>query len=68
MDLPNRIILACGNTAILNDRENRYYCNYCNYMIGSSDEPEACKRKRDDVQPFKNDYWMDINDDTRNSN
>jgi len=37
-------------------------------MIGSSDEPEACKRKRDDAQPFKNDYWMDINNDTRDSN
>lgn len=33
-------------------------------MIGSTDEPEACKRKREEAQPLKNDYWMNINDDT----
>lgn len=64
MQLPNKIILPCGNAALLNEKENRYYCNYCNNMIGSTDEPEACKRKREEAQPLKNDYWMNINDDT----
>jgi hypothetical protein len=66
MELPRRMILPCGNTAILNDQENVYYCNYCNYIIGSKEEPEACKRKRDDAEPIKNDYWMNINDDEHN--
>ena len=63
MELTKRIILPCGNTAILDERANNYRCNFCHYIIGSSDEPEACKRKREDAEPFKNDYWMDINND-----
>jgi hypothetical protein len=68
MELPRRLILPCGNTAVLHEIENRYYCNFCNYIIGSSDEPEACKRKREDAEPFKNDYWMNINDDEQHRN
>jgi hypothetical protein len=32
-------------------------------MIGSNGEPELCKTKREQAEPFKNDYWMNINDD-----
>lgn len=64
MELPKRLILPCGNTALLHDRENRYYCNFCYEVIGSADEPTNCKTKREQAEPFKNDYWMNINDDT----
>ncbi len=61
MQLAQRIILPCGNTAILDSKDNTYRCNYCTNVIGSSDEPSDCKRKREEAEPFKNDYWMDIN-------
>lgn len=61
MELPRRIILPCGNAAVLDEREQIYRCNYCTYVIGSNEEPEACKVKREQAEPFKNDYWMDIN-------
>jgi hypothetical protein len=62
MDLPKRIILPCGNAAILlNDKVAQYTCNYCDEIVGSNAEPEACKKKRENAEPFKNDYWMDIN-------
>ena len=64
MELPRRLILPCGNAAMLDDRENVYRCNFCNYIIGSSEEPSDCKRKREEAEPIKNDYWMDINDDS----
>ena len=32
-------------------------------VVGSTDEPEACRRKREEAQPYKNDYWMNINDE-----
>ena len=63
MELPRRIILPCGNAAVLDDRDNTYYCNFCNYTVGSKDEPLDCKTKREQAEPYKNDYWMDINDD-----
>ncbi len=63
MELPKRIILPCGNSAVLNERENNYTCNYCQYIIGSTDEPSDCKRKREESEPYKNDYWMNINDE-----
>ncbi len=63
MELPNKIILPCGNTALFDKINNHYMCNYCWMVIGSNDEPEPCKRKRDEAQPYKNDYWMNINDD-----
>ena len=62
-ELPKKIILPCGNVGILNDKTQEYYCNYCYTVIGSKEEPEPCKRKREDTQPYKNDYWMNINDD-----
>ena len=61
MELPKRIILPCGNAAVLDERENNYRCNFCYEIIGSSDEPENCKKKREESEPYKNDYWMDIN-------
>jgi hypothetical protein len=64
MELPRRIILACGNAAILDERENVYRCNFCYEIIGSADEPPNCKTKREQAEPFKNDYWMDIDNDT----
>lgn len=64
MELPNRIILPCGNAALLDARNNVYICNYCNEIIGSASEPELCKKKREDAEPYKNDYWMDINGET----
>jgi hypothetical protein len=63
MELPKKLILPCGNTALLHDRENQYYCNYCHFVIGSTEEPSDCKRKREEAEPIKNDYWMNINDD-----
>jgi hypothetical protein len=63
MELPRRLILPCGNAAIRDDQEKAYRCNYCNFIIGSSEEPSECKRKREEAEPIKNDYWMDINDD-----
>lgn len=64
MELPKRIILPCGNAALLNERENQYYCNYCNYVIGSKEEPTECRRKREEAtRPINtNDYWMNIDD------
>ena len=64
MELPRRLILPCGNAALLNPGENNYTCNYCNNVVGSTDEPSACKQKREQAEPIKNDYWMDINDDS----
>lgn len=63
MELPRRIILPCGNAAVLDERENNYRCNFCNEIIGSADEPSNCKTKREQAEPFKNDYWMNINDE-----
>lgn len=63
MDLPSKIMLPCGNAAILNDRENNYYCNYCNYVVGTKEEPIECRVKRESVERYKNDYWMNINDE-----
>lgn len=63
MELTNKIILPCGNTALLDQRSNQYTCNYCWMVVGSTDEPDACKRKREEAQPYKNDYWMNINDE-----
>lgn len=65
MDLQKRIILPCGNAAELDSRTREYTCNYCRNVIGSKDEPSHCKTKREEAQPYKNDYWMDINDDPR---
>lgn len=63
MELPKRIILPCGNAALLNSKENQYYCNYCNFVIGSADEPTECRRKREEAtRPINKDYWMNIND------
>lgn len=61
MELPKRIMLPCGNAAILDPKAGVYTCNYCNEIIGSNKEPSDCKRKREEAEPFKNDYWMDIN-------
>jgi hypothetical protein len=63
MELPKKLILPCGNTALLHERENQYYCNYCQFVVGSSEEPSACKRKREEAEPIKNDYWMNIHDE-----
>jgi hypothetical protein len=63
MELPKKLILPCGNTALLHDRENLYYCNYCQFVVGSSEEPSDCKRKREEAEPIKNDYWMNIHDE-----
>ena len=63
MELPKKLILPCGNTALLHERENQYYCNYCQFVVGSSEEPLACKRKREEAEPIKNDYWMNIHDE-----
>ena len=63
MELPRRIILPCGNAAILDERNNNYRCNFCYEVIGSEDEPLNCKTKREQAEPFKNDYWMNINDE-----
>jgi len=63
MRLPSKLILPCGNTALLHDIEQVYYCNYCDHIIGSIDEPSECKRKREEAEPIKNDYWMNINDE-----
>ena len=63
MDLPKRIILPCGNSAVLlNDKIAEYTCNYCNEIVGSATEPGLCKKKREEAEPIKNDYWMNIND------
>jgi hypothetical protein len=62
MELPKRIILPCGNAAVLNERESNYVCNFCYELIGSDSEPIDCKTKREQSEPFKNDYWMNIND------
>lgn len=68
MELPKRIILPCGNAAVLSERENAYRCNYCYEMIGSNDEPSNCKTQREQAEPFKNDYWMNINDEPEQYN
>ncbi len=62
MELPKRIILPCGNAAVLDDRTNTYFCNFCYEIVGSNTEPSGCKAKREQAEPFKNDYWMNIND------
>lgn len=67
MDLPKRIMLPCGNAAELDQRTSEYYCNFCWKVVGSKDESEECKRKREEAQQFKNDYWMDINNDPNNT-
>ena len=60
---PNKIILPCGNAAELHPNISAtYICNYCHNVVGSSDEPTACKAKREKAEPFKNDYWMNIHD------
>ena len=59
-------MLPCGNTAELNAMTKEYYCNYCWKVIGSNDENEKCKRQREEAEPFKNDYWMDISNDPNN--
>ena len=59
---PSKIILPCGNAGIYFDREKVYICNYCNSVIGSEDEPTNCKNMREKAEPYKNDYWMNIND------
>lgn len=65
--IPQRIILACGNAAVLDDKNSPIYrCNYCNQIVGSKDEPEACKKKRSEAEPVKPDYWMDIENDKQN--
>lgn len=63
MELPNKIILPCGNVGILDKTTNTYLCNYCWYVVGSKDEPSDCRKKREDTEPYKNDYWMNINDE-----
>lgn len=54
-----RILLACGNNA--ENFNGRWICEHCNAQIGTTDEPANCKEMREEAEPFKNDYWMDIN-------
>lgn len=61
--LPNKMFLPCGNIATLNPDKYSYTCDYCRNVVGSTDEPISCKQKREDTQPYKNDYWMNINDE-----
>lgn len=63
INLPERMILPCGNAGVLNPDKYSYTCNYCHQVIGSPDEPTTCKQKREGTEPYKNDYWMNINDD-----
>ena len=68
MDLPKRLQLPCGNVAELLDKNKAlYFCNYCRTIVGSNEEPEQCKRMREDAEPIKNDYWMDIENDEQNN-
>lgn len=54
-----RIALPCGHNAELWNEQ--WICDHCNIQIGSVDEPADCKEKRENAEPYKNDYWMDIN-------
>lgn len=60
---PSRVILPCGNAAVVEPNGYTYRCNYCYEIVGSAEEPLECKQKREQAEPFKNDYWMNINDD-----
>ena len=51
---------------VLYTGSKEYICNYCHSVVGSADEPPNCKAMREKAEPYKNDYWMNINDHETN--
>jgi hypothetical protein len=66
MQAESKIILPCGNMGVLYTGSKEYICNYCHSVVGSADEPPNCKAMREKAEPYKNDYWMNINDHETN--
>lgn len=62
--MEKRINLPCGNFAErLDANKPLYTCMYCHCQIGSDEEPDRCRKMREDEDNKnfnKNDYWMDI--------
>lgn len=58
----NKIYMPCGHYAVEQEDGKTYLCDYCHEQPGGPNEPLECKEKREKQEPFKNDYWMNIND------